>query len=240
MPESADGMSIDHIRAIIAGVLGLCWLVVGYFGLLWVGKRFFTGRYRAETAAAAVVVAFTIGVSWPRSEPSTSTVSQLPAGAPAAVAPPAGSSGADVGAACASARLTTDTGKGSLDSTDVQSGTAVAAAEPDAQLRTDDVIIASGWAADPNLKGPPASVCVVLDGKIISGVRVLYGTNRPDVATAYQNGALASTGFTISVPAVRVPAGLHRIQAAAVTSDGAAALLPGSVRIGGPPAGGKS
>jgi hypothetical protein len=233
-------MSTDHIRAIISGVLGLFWLIFGYFGLLWVAKRFFTGRYRAETAAAAVVVAFTIGVSWPRPEPSAGAVSQPPVGSAAAVAPPAGSSGADVGAVCASARLTTDTGRGYLDSTDVQSGKVVAPAEPDAQLRIDDIFIASGWAADPNLKGPPASVCVVIDGKILSGVRVLYGTNRPDVATAYQNGALASTGFTISVPAVRVPAGLHRIQAAAVASDGAAALLPGGVRISGPPAGRKS
>jgi hypothetical protein len=219
----------------VAGVLSLVGLVVTYVVLLWLGKRFFAGRYRAETAAGGAVIAFILGLNWPRPAPPTDTVPQSAVTAPSFSAAPAAASGVDVGATCSSAHLTSGAGKGHVDAFSVQTGNSIAAIVPKQTLKGGDLLIVGGWAAKSDLSGPSEGVCVVVDGKIVEGIKVLYGTNRSDVAAVYKQNTLTLTGFEILMPAARLVPGPHRIEAAAVFAGGSAALLPGAVQVVGPP-----
>ena len=215
------------MKAAFLGVLSLAGLVLGYFALLWGARRFFTGRYRPETAAAAVIAAFILGASVPRYRSPAAGVASPPAAAFPVVSPTA----VDASTACSTAHLTKGIGKGHIDTVGVQARSDGVTASFNGRLHVNDLLVLSGWAAEPQIPAPAASVCVLVDGKIAARAKILYGSNRPDVATAYHNAALAATGFSASVSAATLAPGPHRIQAALVAADGSAAVLPGDVQV---------
>lgn len=203
--------------------------VAGYVALSRLGRRVFTGKFRAETAAAAIVVAFIIGSEWPYGH------SELPAAiAPSAAPVDAGSrpSGPrDVSELCRSARLVPAAGKGNLDGARVQRESVSVAP---VALRASDEFIIDGWAAEPDLSVTARGVCPVVDGTIVRGGRIEYGAVRPDVATAFGNPALIPSAFEIVLPARLIRAGRHRVQVAAVSADGSARLVSGVSTVIGP------
>lgn len=224
---------VAPVRAALSGILSLFGLVIAYFGLLWLGRRFFAGRYPAELASGAVVIAFAIGVNWPywpRPQSSAREAPSVSRPVPAA-APLANPLGADVGGACREARLTSAAGRGHLDAALIRAGGTSLPVRPETRLQNGEMLVAEGWAANAALDGPAASVCAVLDGEILARVNVLYGATRLDVASAYKRDALSPTGFAIVIPADRLTPGKHEIQAAALTAEGSARVLSGSVRV---------
>jgi hypothetical protein len=207
--------------------------VAGYFLLLRVGRRVFTGKFRAETAAAAVVIAFIVGSEWPYGRGETPAVS-APVAAPVDAGSPLSgplSGPRDVSDVCRSARLVAGAGKGNLDGARVRR-TAVGVAP--VELRAADELIIDGWAAQSDLSGTARGACPVVDGAIVRGGRVSYGAVRPDVAAAFGNPALTPSAFEIVLPARLIRAGRHRVQVAAVSADRSAQLVSGAAAVIGP------
>jgi hypothetical protein len=211
-------------------VVGLILTIAGYFVLVRLGRRVLTGKFRAETAAAAIVVAFIIGSEWPYAERDTAALPPSPA-APAAgdAAPGAPREASEV---CSSARLVADRGKGNLDGARTQrpAGTGIAAI----RLRSSDELVLNGWATEPDSSRTAQSACPVVDGAIVHDVKVTYGALRPDVAAAFGNPGLTASAFEIHIPARRFSVGRHRVQAAAVSADGSARLVDGTATVIGP------
>jgi hypothetical protein len=211
-------------------VVVLLLTIAGYFVLVRLGRRVFTGRFRAETAAAAVVIAFIIGSEWPDAQRDAAPISAAPAVPANGVSAPGAAR--DASDACASARLVGGPGKGNLDGVRTQPPASTGAAT--IRLRPSDELVLNGWATEPDLSRTAHSACAVLDGAIVRGARVAYGATRPDVAAAFGNPGLTSSAFEIDIPARQIAAGLHRVQAAAVSADGSARLVAGNATVVGP------
>jgi hypothetical protein len=218
------------VNATVWAALSVAAAVAGYFALLHVGRRVFTGKFRAETAAAAIVVAFIIGSEWPYAQRDTAALPEsptVPANKNAAPGAPR-----DASRVCGSARLVGGAGKGNLDGARTQhpAGTRTSTI----RLQSSDELVLNGWATESDSSRTAQSVCPVVDGTIVHGARVTYGSPRPDVAAALANPALTASGFEIDVPARQISPGRHRVQAAAVSADGSARLVAGTATVVGP------
>jgi hypothetical protein len=211
-------------------VVVLILTIAGYFVLVRLGRRLFTGKFRAETAAAAMVVAFIIGSEWPYAQRDTTALSESPAAPANGNAAPGAPR--DASQVCTSARLVGGAGKGYLDGARTQhtAGTRIATI----RLQSSDELVLNGWATEPDSSRTAQSACPVVDGEIVHDVRVTYGALRPDVAAAFGNPGLTASAFEIDIPARRFSAGRHRVQAAAVSADGSARLVDGAATVIGP------
>lgn len=217
------------MKTIVTATLYLLWIAIGYLGLRQAGRRFFSGPYRAEVAAAAIVVAFALGISWPHANSAEVAGSPPPvAVAPAAPPPAAAARVTDVAKACAEARLSAAAGKGNVDAGAVVTGGTEVPAGPLPEVHKGDTFVLRGWAANSDLNAPTAAACIIMDGKVVVATTGVYGGNRPDVAAAFNSPSLVPTGFQLLVAASAIPLGRHRIQAAAVAADGTASVIAGS------------
>lgn len=220
------------MKTAITALLYLFWIVLGYLGLLQAGRRFFTGRYRAEVCAGAVVIAFAVGLSVPRGGAADVAAPAPPvAVSTASLPPPPAVPVTDVAKACGSARLSAAVGKGNMDAAAIVSGGHEAPAGSLPDVHPGDTLVLRGWAANPELKAPVAAACAVIDGRIVASTKGLYGAIRPDVAAAFATPSLAATGFQLLVASSAIPLGHHRIQTAAVAADGTATVISGSLAL---------
>jgi hypothetical protein len=87
------------------------------------------------------------------------------------------------------------------------------------QTGTDLVI--QGWAADIEKKSVASEVSVLLidsSNKVIGTWLSKYDTDRPDVAAAFNNPAMAKSGLNISIGAIALP-GMYKIQFGSINDD---------------------
>lgn len=75
----------------------------------------------------------------------------------------------------------------------------------------------SGFGFDPIAKTPGKAIDIVIDG-VAYGTS--YGNDRPDVAVYYKNPAVARSGFRITLPAVAIKRGAHKVMVRVVSADG--------------------
>jgi len=203
---------------------GLSWIVIAFFALRFVGRRFFHEPRRAAAFAASVVVAFLVGMAWPFSGLRGGSLPAAPTGAPARYL-----AAHDVTAPCESAHFSGAVkALGNIDAFGaLQDGKPVPA--PSGFVAGRGVTLwLNGWAADVPGKVPAQAACIVIDGKLQPGASAQYGNPRPDVATAYKVDALTSTGFTVTIPVSALHRGLHHVTVAVVLPSGETDALPSS------------
>jgi hypothetical protein len=207
------------------------WVVLGFIVLTWLARLVFHERFRAELAAAAVVLAFAAGAIWPFSErrAASTEVATAPAAAPPAAVHMV--PGRDVSLGCRTATLRSPKGHGSVDVVGVRANGEVVPVAAGGSVAPADVLVVKGWVANRALSGPAAGVCLVVDGALIRQASSVYGATRPDVGAAFHRDALNDTGFVVSLPASQLTAGVHTISAAAVAADGSASLVDGGATI---------
>jgi hypothetical protein len=99
---------------------------------------------------------------------------------------------------------------------DPQRGTVV---EPGVRLKTQDLLWVRGWAIDPGKPTPSTGVTLVVDGK--REITAQVGLERRDVAAAYGDDAVASSGFAVAVPLATLGRGEHRVAVRALAAKGA-------------------
>ncbi|HTU69710.1 MAG TPA: hypothetical protein VMF11_05265 [Candidatus Baltobacteraceae bacterium] len=190
-------------------------VVVGFFVLRFLGRRFFNQKYRADVVAAAIVAAFLIGLVWPLSHrggaPDTSASAvkcselNLTQADISQLKPLAG--GTDIG----SLDVTTlGDFKYSLD-----------------KFRKGSTIYASGWVGDSATKTPIRGVVLVIDSKTIVNATSSYGVARPDVAKVFGPTMLYVGFLNAPISTAGLAKGRHVIQAAGVTDDAKGYYLVG-------------
>jgi len=220
------------MESIVNALFVVLWMVLGFLVLRWLGRFVFHERYRAELAAAALVLAFTVGAIWPFSErirPSTESAA-APAAAPAA--PPSQPvPGQDVSRLCRTATLKAAAGHGSVDVLGVRTGDQIVPFAGNGSVKQGDVLAAEGWVADQGLTQPASGVCLVVDGALVRDASSVYGGTRRDVAAAFHRDTLTNTGFAVFLPASKLVPGAHVISVAAVAADGSAYLITGGRTI---------
>ena len=113
---------------------------------------------------------------------------------------------------------------GTVEITERGSSTSIAG---DVQLRSGARYDIAGWAIDPAAKAVLASMCLVVDGKAALDGNIAYGLPRADIATAFHDGALAASGYRVSIPARVLSRGRHRIEIVTITAAGAKTILRG-------------
>ena len=191
------------------------WAVLAFFGLRAVARRYFHQVRRADVVAAFIIVAFGVGAAHGLSGRAE---------APPAVAPVAALPAAATGVSprCADQPRSSGTGTGSVDIVGEMEKSGPEAQPDRFVIDPGALLYVSGWAANADARGPAVTVCLLVDGVMQSKAVTSYGIFRPDVATAYNNGALGHTGFTLTLPARSIPArGIHRIAIEIVSTNGA-------------------
>jgi hypothetical protein len=92
-----------------------------------------------------------------------------------------------------------------------------------ATLDADEPVTLRGWAIDKLSGGVAGGVSAVIDGrKDVAGV---YGSQRPDVASALGNDAFAPSGFLITIPAGSLSKGVHDVSLRIYTGNGSGYYL---------------
>ena len=177
---------------------------------------------RAGAVGCGALIAFLAVLLANGGDPPSESVA-----APSAQTDPLGGSDVavlrDVSAECARAGNVGTGGFGVLEGVGARLGGALKAS---AVVKANDDLRLNGWAGDASQAGPARAVCLVVDGRIETAAFAVYGAARPDVAAAVHNEALAPVAFMITVAVDRLGRGKHVIQAAAISKDGAVALLP--------------
>jgi hypothetical protein len=211
----------------VASLLGLlylaAWVILGFFALRMLGRRYFHERHRADVAAAAIVLAFAAGTIWPYANRiGGSAADPLPT--VAAPPPPPPTREHDVSAACTQKAPLHHGGVGSIDAVRDAANNAV---NSGGSLPASDPFSVVGWAADKDKAHPAAAVCLVVDGKLVPAPRSIYGANRSDVATATAHPELLTSGFGITAKSGLLRPGQHHIDVAVKSNDGSFATLGG-------------
>jgi hypothetical protein len=201
-------------------------VIAGFFALRWIGRRYLTGRWRADGVAAATMLAFVLGVVSPLSGRHLWNAAVGAPGAAAAPAAPA-AAGSDVAADCAKVTTVAPAGPAVLGNLDVIGD--MVSGHPEARttgftIDKDGTVMVQGWAADGTTKTAAVVACLLVDGKVASAATGTYGTARPDVATAYSLPAMGATGFMLTFGTSGLARGKHAIGVAGVTTGGATAL----------------
>jgi hypothetical protein len=227
---------MDNLVTLLFLVL---WIVVAFFGLRYLGRRYFHEPRRADVAALGVALAFAFGTLWPysarvgggASSPAaqgtaapTSAASQVVAAEVLGSRAPVG--GRDVSASCRSAkrqfaRTAEDGSVDDMRSDEQQSTVVTNGARIDGNVQ----YLIHGWAAEPAAGRPAQGVCLVVDGKINSSGRSYYGLPRPDVGSGYHHDELVPSGYVIAIPAGSLPRGHHRVGVLVRLADGSLVLL---------------
>ncbi len=87
-----------------------------------------------------------------------------------------------------------------------------------ATVNAADPITLRGWAIDKLSGGVAGGVSAVIDAK--KDVAGVYGSQRPDVASALGNDAFAPSGFLITIPANSLSKGVHDVSLRIYTGNG--------------------
>jgi hypothetical protein len=200
------------------------WAILAFVVLRAAGARYFHETGRASVAAGAAAAAFLIGGWTPfamqirgGAAEGARAKSKQPSAFTLAVGADPATHLQDL-AACKAGLHVAAGGVGALDVVEVVVGRepiehgSIPTVEGGQSLR------AIGWGANVDAKAPAPSVCPEIDGKIVAGGDVLYGTPRPDVAAALKDARLFASGYTITVPPSALPRGRHRFGVAVVAN----------------------
>ncbi len=205
----------------------LVWIVVGFFILRFAGQRFFHEQNRADVAAGAIVLAFTIGALWPF--PSrTAAPNQPVAGQPVSSA----TAGSQVASGAPQPVCHTPSpnektirgikraqGRGYIGHID--SLRPETESDNPGEYRVGCNIYANGWVADMNIKAPAAGIAFVIDSKRVVNATPAYGQARPDVVSALGPQSTLLCGFLqAEIPTAGLAKGTHTIQLAGLSKDG--------------------
>lgn len=216
-------------------LLALLGMVLAFFVLRWLAKRYFLGPRRAEAVAAAVVVAFAIGSVWPYSEriggSSGPTASGGAEPAATAAAPRLPNLERDVRSVCASASAASQPVAGNVDGAARTRGGQTQPQKGKVELSRGDAIALTGWATNASHTALAKATCLAVDGTIFRGAGTRYGAARPDVATAFQNSSIGNSGFVATIAAASLSRGTHRLNVAVVTESGGVGMLPQTVDV---------
>jgi hypothetical protein len=80
-----------------------------------------------------------------------------------------------------------------------------------------ETITVTGWAVDKQGNGPARAVFVTLDGTLY--IPTLYGEDRPDIASAYNNPNYKFSGFIATFSSTLLSKGVHAITLKIVSQD---------------------
>jgi hypothetical protein len=83
----------------------------------------------------------------------------------------------------------------------------------------------AGWAIDPNGERLLSGVCLYVDGKLARYGKTLYGSPRPDIASAFKTDGVTASGYLIEIPARSLSPGRHELSVVTLTASGSALLL---------------
>ncbi len=84
-------------------------------------------------------------------------------------------------------------------------------------VSTSDSLFVQGWVADATDGAPVSNVKVYLDGNLIGTPTVVA---RPDVASAFSNGAYTNSGYQLTYSAASLSVATHSVTAIAIDSGG--------------------
>jgi hypothetical protein len=200
-------------------------IVVVFFILRWVGRNYFTGSYRADVFALAVVIAFAIGVFGPFGRSGGASQATPPvASAPTAAIPPPPPPH-DVAAICASVTKPVGKGAGYIDVIGAVNEGKLTIESDGFSLPRRAGLEVVGWASDGSTKIPAEAACLTIDHVVRHDATAIYGQNRPDVAAAFQAPVLAGTGYQVGLPATALKPGMHTIGIVVLTARGAGTLV---------------
>jgi len=197
--------------------------------VIFVVVRFFVLTYSARptfsnVAGVAAVACFGLGI-WTNASVFTPPPSPPPPAAPAS--PAAVASAALTPVAKAAAPLTAaqlarlspakEPALGAIDGiTSTQDGNASSA---DNTYPAGSTLFVRGWAANVD-KTPLRGLIIVVDKKVRIDGSAEYGGARPDVATAYNVAAMASTGFSgVPLRTAGWSKGTHLVEVAGLSAD---------------------
>jgi hypothetical protein len=199
-------------------------IVIVFLILRWAGRSYFTGTYRADVFALAVVIAFAIGVFGPFWRHGESTPSAPPVAlATASIPPPPPPR--DVVAACASLPKPVGKAVGYLDVIGAVNAGKLTIESNGFSLPRGSELEVVGWASDAVAKIPAKAACLTIDGVVRHDATASYGEARPDVATAFGVPVLAGTGYQLGLPAAALKPGTHAIGVVVLSAHGAATLV---------------
>jgi hypothetical protein len=198
----------------------IIWIVVVFVIVRFLGERYFNSpeKYRADVAAAAIVIAFVIGLLWPFANHAVSTAP--PATQTAVVTPPP---------ICHTPRPHYATVlHGTRRAQGGDYGGSIDSLLPDptfptsqTQFRIGCTIYANGWVANVGAKTPVPGIGFLIDSKRLINVSPSYGNSRPDVARALGASSVVFSGFSqAEIPTTGLRPGTHTIQIVALSKDG--------------------
>lgn len=87
-------------------------------------------------------------------------------------------------------------------------------------VRADQDLIIVGWAVDASSNKPAQSMLLSIEGAPL--LPVVYGSNRPDVATALHNDAFENSGFRAEIAPGILKIGKHKVDLIILNAAGTA------------------
>jgi hypothetical protein len=115
--------------------------------------------------------------------------------------------------------VSTDIGRGSLDSVGVVRGDAVQEVKDGASVAVTDTLVFSGWLVDDLGTTFAVAPCAIVDGSVFGNAREVYHLVRPDVGAALNNQALAASGFEVRIDASAIHIGKHQFDIGALAQN---------------------
>lgn len=211
---------------VISSVLvGAAVLTVAYVVLSRMGKLFFHGPRRAEIAAVAMLMTFAFGYGVGHGSASrgadTSVTAQQPHAPMSTV-----SKVHDVSGECDPKLAPQPGGDGNVDV--LLKALVAAPVAWDEPLDRSSSYSVIGWGLSRSKTDVALAACLVIDGRIATGIKSLYGGARPDVAAARKSDADTYSGFVLVIPPNYLSAGPHTLQVAVKSPDQTMLFAAGS------------
>ncbi len=209
----------------------LVWAVLGGVLIRSLMRVWTADRTIASSTAVAVVAAFLAGAMVPfargHGAPAAEAVAPAQPAAAVAVAPAAdGAQG--TATTCAPRDHVAGTARGHVDALATDGGPETQAPASFSAPSTAAIAL-RGWVATAN--GAAHGACLVVDGAVRSSIAVRFGVSRPDVAGAYNDPALAPSGFAVVIPPGTLSPGDHHVSVGALERGGAVGVPPSTVLL---------